>query len=922
MPTTLDPQKVVALQDRDLATIREEVAASCPYLGHALGFPVELLVVDANNAVFMAENSLVTAEYAITEDDQITFDNIEIHEGVDNPTKLEKTQALVEAIINDRMAEADQIWPTFESAHISDFVSRRRLEQLSESVSFDNPAKVGLVSVVAESIDASRSYFRSDNFDCLSKLEELRATVKEAIEDAIDSDEPLGEASYYTARGGKKTPKRVKVDRKKRRLSKKYARKNRAALIRRLKKARRKLVKMFRKPAFRRRMARVRRLNDAREVDQIVTLFHETIAEEPNIAYLTVPEIAEQVTEALKMEGVKNYTDEFVQEAATALAIMARNVYPESRRYIAEAALAFLPPSYNTPSDDPFESLEHINALLWEKVAEEEGKKEDVIKMTHELVSSLVDTLTDDMENASDEDEEAKEINSVLEKLKGYRDDLAGFDENPEEADLKKVKSILDYVAGLMDVEEDEEDEGEGSDDSGSEDDDSGSDDSGSEDDDTGSDDGDDDGGDDDGGDDDGSAPPADNSGEEEEEEIEDDMKRRKTKKESTAPGQMIGDEHDSDFYGDGEGKTAKKPDRLPGGVKTKNEGACATKTDDMGCSDGDKKGKKAQRMSYNMSQKKDDYDMTEGKTPGPTPKKAKKPEEQDQDPEFYGAGGKANTAGQKKDTSQAPYDESLAHKLFGGGGGSHPKSEPHGEQSDHPVSENQDREPLLEGYSMTRDASQALKDLMKALGNDRTVGTAHSTPGLGSNEWKRGKDRYFYEIESEDQEDGGIKGEVIKGSKSIGSFHIDGNGYIVKFPGASSTAISKVNKGKERRKSSEVKSEGKKSDLSVPEQHQKKIALRTLQMNDVGVDVMGGMTKAQAREFLKSKCGYTEKQISKLEESVLVTEDEEVYVPEKAREQVKKWADAVGAVVQFNKDGKAKIPTQHMQAFKANFNR
>jgi hypothetical protein len=859
MPTTLDPQKVVALQDRDLATIREEVAASCQYLGHALGFPVELLVVDANNAVFMAENSLVTAEYAITEDDQITFDNIEIHEGVENPTKLEKTKALVEAIINDRMAEAEQIWPTFESVHISDFISRRRLEQLSESVSFNNPEKVGILSIAVESIDASRGYFRSDNFECLGKLAELKVRLKEAIEDSIDSDEPLGEASYYTARGGKKTPKRVKVDRKKRRLSKKYARKNRAALIRRLKKARRKLMRMFRKPAFRRRIARIRRLNDAREVDQIVTVFHEMIAEEPNIAYLTIPEIAEQVIEALQMENIKNYTDEFVNEVATALAIMARNVYPESRRYITEAALSFLPPSYNTPSDDPFESLEHINKLLWEKVDEEENKKEDVIKTTHELISSLVDTLTDDVENADSEDEETKEIASVLEKLKGYRDDLAAFEENPEEADLKKVKSILDYVAGIMDIEEDEEEDSEFESDSKDsyDDDDEGDDDEGDDDD------GDDDDGDDDDGDDDGSIPSADNGEEEEEEE------------------------------------------EIVNYMLRSN----------------DKGGKKIQRMSYNKSEK-NDCGMTEGKMPDDTLNHGKKPEEKDKDPEFYGAGGKANTAGQKKDSSQAPYDESLAHKLFGGGKDSLPKSKTRGEQGDHPASEGQDREPLLEGYSMTAQASRAIKDLMKLLRNENEPSSPSKTARLGTNEWKRGKDVYFYELETEDQDDGGIKGEVIKGTKSIGSFHIDGNGYVVKFPGASKTAIDKVNDGKEPRKASSVQVEGKKPDsnLSVPEQHQKRIAMQILKMSDVGVEAIGGMTKDEARKFLKTKCGYTDQQLSKLEESVIITEDEEVYVPEKARAAVKKWADTVGAVLQFDKTGKAKIPKQHMQAFKASF--
>jgi hypothetical protein len=55
--------------------------------------------------------------------------------------------------------------------------------------------------------------------------------------------------------------------------------------------------------------------------------------------------------------------------------------------------------------------------------------------------------------------------------------------------------------------------------------------------------------------------------------------------------------------------------------------------------------------------------------------------------------------------------------------------------------------------------------------------------------------------------------------------------------------------------------------ELSIPEQHQKKIALRTLKMNDVGVSVMGGMNKGEARSFLK-RIGYSDEQIKKIEES------------------------------------------------------
>ena len=52
---------------------------------------------------------------------------------------------------------------------------------------------------------------------------------------------------------------------------------------------------------------------------------------------------------------------------------------------------------------------------------------------------------------------------------------------------------------------------------------------------------------------------------------------------------------------------------------------------------------------------------------------------------------------------------------------------------------------------------------------------------------------------------------------------------------------------------------------LSVPEKHQKNIALKTLRMPDAMVGVMGGMDKEQAREFLK-EIGYTDAQVRRLE--------------------------------------------------------
>ena len=62
-----------------------------------------------------------------------------------------------------------------------------------------------------------------------------------------------------------------------------------------------------------------------------------------------------------------------------------------------------------------------------------------------------------------------------------------------------------------------------------------------------------------------------------------------------------------------------------------------------------------------------------------------------------------------------------------------------------------------------------------------------------------------------------------------------------------------------------ELQTEAQKRGLGVPEQHQLKIAKSTLKMSDAGATIMGGMTKDQARAFLKS-VGYTDEEIAKLE--------------------------------------------------------
>jgi hypothetical protein len=56
---------------------------------------------------------------------------------------------------------------------------------------------------------------------------------------------------------------------------------------------------------------------------------------------------------------------------------------------------------------------------------------------------------------------------------------------------------------------------------------------------------------------------------------------------------------------------------------------------------------------------------------------------------------------------------------------------------------------------------------------------------------------------------------------------------------------------------------------LNVPERHQLKIAKDTLRMSDEGAMIMGGMTKEEAREFLRVH-GWLPADINKLEGIIL----------------------------------------------------
>jgi len=53
---------------------------------------------------------------------------------------------------------------------------------------------------------------------------------------------------------------------------------------------------------------------------------------------------------------------------------------------------------------------------------------------------------------------------------------------------------------------------------------------------------------------------------------------------------------------------------------------------------------------------------------------------------------------------------------------------------------------------------------------------------------------------------------------------------------------------------------------LTVPEQHQFKIAKSTLRLSDAGARIMGGMSKDEARKFLRDKCKWSDTRIANFE--------------------------------------------------------
>lgn len=451
--STIDPKMIIVVSDRDLAVVREELQSAAQYLGESLGYPIELLSADGKKAVYLAAEGIVVADYRIGPE-HVEFRNISVHENVDPPAKGESIARLIEAVANDDMQQAESIWSEVEKTHIDHFIVRKRLEQQAETVSSKLTTTDAPRIVESVVLEHAGGYFRAGNFDGVDRVAALIESVSSMI--VAEDEESVVEASYFTTRGERRTPKRVKVSRKKARIAKKFARRNRSALIRNLRKARKSLKKLFKRPVFRKRILKVRKMNEMRDREGIQGALIETIREEPNIAYLTITEMADQVRRAFELESVQPERV-VVEDTAKSLIMLARHFYPDSRMYISEAGLAFMPETTDIPGENVQECLENLNRMVWEKAEAKQGGQAKLCETVRDLLDSLIASVSEDIE--SGDGDEIDEIKGVLEQLTKYRDQVAGYCEDPETINLANVQSALEYVSSVFGLEEDEEEE-------------------------------------------------------------------------------------------------------------------------------------------------------------------------------------------------------------------------------------------------------------------------------------------------------------------------------------------------------------------------------------------------------------------------------------------------------------------------------
>ena len=449
-------KSLAELCNKDLANVREELKECSDILSKKLGCPTAFFAADQKSAVYLVPEGFVVADYSMDEDD-ITLENIKFHTSLGAEDRRERISNMIESCLTQNEDKAKDILSELVSETIRIVHAQREVSSRMSDVEKYLKETAEAVPESSNSVFIPKSNgFNRENFPIVESLESINDRINELIKENAEEEEDMVEASYVSGRGGK--IHRVKINRKARRLMKKLSRKNRSRLIRQLRKARKSLRKKMRSSSFRKKIARVRHMNDACDPEGIRECIKEIVRNWPEIGLVTTNEMETLVDEALRLEGVENPEQDVVEETAEALVRLARHYFPEAKRDIVQAALAYLPPSADMPGADLDEAIESVAYQLYEEMDSRDNDAIEAVNDTLDCIQSLIKDI--EAEFGDSEGQDADDARLIKDNLEGFAVTLQGFVEDPETISLERLSTIVNQVADMFGDEDDDDDGG------------------------------------------------------------------------------------------------------------------------------------------------------------------------------------------------------------------------------------------------------------------------------------------------------------------------------------------------------------------------------------------------------------------------------------------------------------------------------
>jgi hypothetical protein len=438
---------------RSLSVINEELLSAAGELGRELGLSLSFMSADRRRVVYACHEGMVVANYLMGED-HITFNNIDVAKISGSEYVDGCVASMVEAIERDDDGAARA---AFNEA--LGFIKMRTESEEARAAAISALTESNVAAATLPKIDRATQYLDSRNYDGFENLVAAWSSMLVIAERSTEEGVDIVEATRWTSKGGKR-PRRVKISRKKKRLAKRVARRNRAQLLKNLKKARKRLRKLSSRASFRRKVSKVRKLNDAKSVDDLSFALFELAQQDQALAYATHAEVEAIIAESLSREGISDTSQATMAEMASSIVTLARANSPESMSHIVEAATAYFSEDYDVPSDNIDEVVEIVNAKLWEAVASEQETVSRTASSVRDMISGVVESIESDLKDEPEdsEDPEIVEIRSVLSTLRGYLADLDKVVEDQDEDSSAKVLSIVNAVMEMFSYEAEDDD--------------------------------------------------------------------------------------------------------------------------------------------------------------------------------------------------------------------------------------------------------------------------------------------------------------------------------------------------------------------------------------------------------------------------------------------------------------------------------